>query len=295
MAGTARAANVANSAAAGAAALHDAARWDQACTAQRQSSSSLMAVLERVMTGHGNGLEAVCNQAAQLQQQQQQEQEEAEEQLQHHVQPAAGPAHPNLQEQQQQQQVLMQQGSWQSSSSSSAASSSAACGAALGGIMSPTGSITGLMLSPAAGSAKQQQPMRAVPATASLRCRPWQCSSTAVPGFTAAAASEACLTAGGVAGAKAFAGNGAGTAAAAVHAAPQHGSPAEQAYQAAVGAVGATAMAKRAHAAVRAAPGPSDSRVINQHRQHILRLEQQLGNMHPQVSGQAGMHQHSKS
>jgi hypothetical protein len=38
---------------------------------------------------------------------------------------------------------------------------------------------------------------------------------------------------------------------------------------------------------VRAAPGPSDSQVINQHRQHILLLEQRLGNMHPQVR-QAG-------
>jgi hypothetical protein len=35
--------------------------------------------------------------------------------------------------------------------------------------------------------------------------------------------------------------------------------------------------------AERAAPGPADSRVINQHRQHILTLEQSLGNMHPQV------------
>jgi hypothetical protein len=267
----------------------------------RQSSSTLTAVLPRAVTAQGP---AVLNN-----QQQQQQQGEAQQQQ---VQQAALAAYPEMQIQQQQQQqaqMQLQQGSWMSSSSSSAVSSSAAGGVALGGLMSPTGSITGHLLSPGAAPAHtqlQQQGVAVTPVQASQgSSRQWQCSSSAVPSYTVGVEAE--RAASGTAGAV---GSGmhhaAGTAEktnsqltqrhsqlAAAHAAGQELSQPSQATEAGqCGIAGKGAVPYgRAERVERAAPGPSDSQVINQHRQHILTLEQSLGNMHPQVRQCASMTQ----
>jgi hypothetical protein len=256
-----RAAAPASTAAAAAAAGHDAARWHQAHALQQQGSSSLMAVLSRVMAAHGPDAAATSTQPKQQQQQVEDGPLQHDEQ-----QPAVVPASPKMQ---QQQLVALQQGSWMSSSSSSAASSSAAGGAALGGLMSPTASIAGFLLSPAQAATQQQQQMKAV--VASHSSRPWQCSSSAVPSISyVAGASGATLC----------------EAAAASTAVRGQNSPLQQGYEAADRAAGLRVVQPSAAAvqhAVRTAPGPSDSQVINQHRQHVLKLEQTLGNMHPQV------------
>jgi hypothetical protein len=261
----------------GAAAAHDAAaHWDQASELQHQSSSTLTGVVARATAAQEP---AVLNN--------QQQQGKAQQQQ---VQQAVIPASPHMQQQQQQAQMQLQQGSWMSSSSSSAVSSSAAGGAALGGLMSPSSSITGHLLSPAAAAAaaahrQLQQVMAVTPVQASQgSLRQWQCSSSAVPSYTAGAEAQAAAAAGAT-------GSVVPHATAALLKSSQH--PAQQAAAHAAGLArseatragsiadkGAVQYGQRVE---RAAPGPADSQVINQHRQHILTLEQSLGNMHPQV------------
>jgi hypothetical protein len=273
----------ASTAGVGAAAVQDAAAcWNQAHALQHQSSSTLTGVLARAMTAQEP---AVSNNQQHGEAQQQQ------------VQQAAVPASPHMQQQQQQQQqqaqMQLQQGSWMSSSSSSAVSSSAAGGAALGGLMSPSGSITGHLLSPGAAAAHRQLPqgVAVTPVQDSQGSRQWQCSSSAVPSYTAGAEAQAAAAAAAGATDSVVPHATAGLSKSSQHPAAAHAAGLARSEATRAGSIAVTGAVQYSQRVERAAPGPADSQIINQHRQHILTLEQSLGNMHPQVRQRVGMSQ----